>query len=331
MSATGPRDAPSLRRRWQRCPKASRPGDATAQGAPSAAPASTLPVLARPSAERCLGFIGPSPRFAWDVSGIRRVPCRRPDGQGFRPVQGGCHGIARRGLARIVGLLALLALAVPAFAGTVSLAWDAVISPALSGYMVYYGHVRHQPDQQDRRRQRDQLHGARPGRRRELLLRRDRLRRPGRRKRQVEHGHQGSHLDAADAGRGFLRELHLRRRAPARRIHAASTPGRSPPTHGRSATERRAPSPSRPRPTRRPGTYTVGLTVTGPGGSDAQTRTGLVTVVAAPPSTMTRIGMAVDVRSATEHGVQPERHIWNRANPCASNRRGGTTRPAPSR
>jgi PKD repeat protein len=48
-----------------------------------------------------------------------------------------------------------------------------------------------------------------------------------------------------------------------------------------------------------PGTYTVGLTVTGPGGSDVQSRTGVVTVVAAPPSTMTRIGMAVDVHSAT--------------------------------
>lgn len=48
-----------------------------------------------------------------------------------------------------------------------------------------------------------------------------------------------------------------------------------------------------------PGTYAVGVTVTGPGGSDTESRTGVVTVVAAPPSTMTRIGMVVDAHSAT--------------------------------
>jgi PKD repeat protein len=48
-----------------------------------------------------------------------------------------------------------------------------------------------------------------------------------------------------------------------------------------------------------PGVYTVSLTVTGPGGSDVQTKTNLVRVLPTPPSLMTRIGMVVDAHSAT--------------------------------
>jgi PKD repeat protein len=48
-----------------------------------------------------------------------------------------------------------------------------------------------------------------------------------------------------------------------------------------------------------PGVYTVSLTVTGPGGSDVQTKTNLVRVLPTPPTLMSRIGMVVDAHSAT--------------------------------
>jgi PKD repeat protein len=48
-----------------------------------------------------------------------------------------------------------------------------------------------------------------------------------------------------------------------------------------------------------PGVYSIGLTVTGPGGSGTQSKTNFVTVVAPPPTTMTRLGAAVDAHSAT--------------------------------
>lgn len=205
---------------------------------------------------------------------------------------------ARRGLARIGGLLALLALAAPAFAGTVSLAWDAVVSPALSGYMVYYGTSA------------SSLTGRiNVGNVTSYTV-------PG----LVDGASYYFAVTAYDAQAAESARSNTVIKAatwtPPTRVaefSASSMAGVAPlPVEFRSYytgsitaytwTFGDGTTSTEPVPTKTysaPGTYTVGLTVTGPGGSDAQTRTALVTVVAAPPSTFTRIGMAVDVRSAT--------------------------------
>ena len=209
--------------------------------------------------------------------------------------------LARRGLARTVGLLATLVtltIASPAFAGTVALAWDAVVNPALVGYMVYWG-----PSATSL------TNKINVGKVTSYT---------------VPNLTDGtSYYFAVTAHNGLGTESAKSNIV----IKAASW---TPPTRvadfSASAISGVAPLPVEFRsnytgtitswawtfgdgttsaeavPTKTyatPGTYTVGLTVTGPGGSDAQTRTGLVTVVAAPPTTMTRIAMAVDVRSAT--------------------------------